>query len=31
MSKLNTIGWDQDDDGIITLTLDDPSQRARTP
>ena len=30
MSEQNTILWDQDDDGIITLTLDDPSQRANT-
>ena len=30
MSELNTIGWNQDDDGIITLSLDDPSQRANT-
>ncbi|MDT4927571.1 MAG: 3-hydroxyacyl-CoA dehydrogenase / enoyl-CoA hydratase / 3-hydroxybutyryl-CoA epimerase, partial [Pseudonocardiales bacterium] len=26
----NTIRWDQDSDGIVTLTLDDPSQRANT-
>jgi 3-hydroxyacyl-CoA dehydrogenase/enoyl-CoA hydratase/3-hydroxybutyryl-CoA epimerase len=26
----NTIRWDQDTDGIVTLTLDDPSQRANT-
>src|ERR1700712_2861294 len=26
----NTIRWDQDADGIVTLTLDDPSQRANT-
>jgi 3-hydroxyacyl-CoA dehydrogenase/enoyl-CoA hydratase/3-hydroxybutyryl-CoA epimerase len=26
----NTIRWDQDGDGIVTLTLDDPSQRANT-
>jgi 3-hydroxyacyl-CoA dehydrogenase/enoyl-CoA hydratase/3-hydroxybutyryl-CoA epimerase len=25
-----TIRWDQDADGIVTLTLDDPSQRANT-
>ena len=25
-----TIRWDQDDDGIVTLTLDDPRQRANT-
>ncbi|HEY5249810.1 MAG TPA: 3-hydroxyacyl-CoA dehydrogenase NAD-binding domain-containing protein, partial [Dermatophilaceae bacterium] len=30
MSEHNTIRWDQDDDGIVTLTLDDPSQRANT-
>src|SRR5919112_4293006 len=26
----NTIRWEQDGDGIVTLTLDDPSQRANT-
>jgi 3-hydroxyacyl-CoA dehydrogenase/enoyl-CoA hydratase/3-hydroxybutyryl-CoA epimerase len=26
----NTIRWDQDSEGIVTLTLDDPSQRANT-
>ncbi len=26
----NTIRWDQDADGIVTLTLDDPAQRANT-
>ena len=26
----NTIRWDQDADGIVTLTLDDPTQRANT-
>jgi len=26
----NTIRWNQDSDGIVTLTLDDPSQRANT-
>ncbi|HZZ98051.1 MAG TPA: 3-hydroxyacyl-CoA dehydrogenase NAD-binding domain-containing protein [Jatrophihabitantaceae bacterium] len=26
----STIRWDQDADGIVTLTLDDPSQRANT-
>ena len=30
MSEQNTIRWDQDADGIVTLTLDDPSQRANT-
>ena len=25
-----TISWDQDGDGIVTLTLDDPNQRANT-
>ena len=30
MSERNTIRWDRDDDGIVTLTLDDPSQRANT-
>jgi 3-hydroxyacyl-CoA dehydrogenase/enoyl-CoA hydratase/3-hydroxybutyryl-CoA epimerase len=26
----NTIRWDKDADGVVTLTLDDPSQRANT-
>src|SRR5882757_7406934 len=26
----NTIRWDKDADGIVTLTLDDPNQRANT-
>jgi 3-hydroxyacyl-CoA dehydrogenase/enoyl-CoA hydratase/3-hydroxybutyryl-CoA epimerase len=26
----NTIRWDQDADGIVTLTLDDPNERANT-
>ena len=30
MSERNTIRWYQDDDGIVTLILDDPSQRANT-
>src|SRR3954454_18540308 len=30
MSDTNTIRWEQDGDGIVTLTLDDPSQRANT-
>jgi 3-hydroxyacyl-CoA dehydrogenase/enoyl-CoA hydratase/3-hydroxybutyryl-CoA epimerase len=30
MSEPNTIRWDQDGDGIVTLTLDDPAQRANT-
>ncbi|HEX7535524.1 MAG TPA: 3-hydroxyacyl-CoA dehydrogenase NAD-binding domain-containing protein [Dermatophilaceae bacterium] len=30
MSEQNTIRWDQDGDGIVTLTIDDPSQRANT-
>jgi 3-hydroxyacyl-CoA dehydrogenase / enoyl-CoA hydratase / 3-hydroxybutyryl-CoA epimerase len=30
MTEQNTIRWDQDGDGIVTLTLDDPSQRANT-
>jgi 3-hydroxyacyl-CoA dehydrogenase/enoyl-CoA hydratase/3-hydroxybutyryl-CoA epimerase len=30
MSEPNTIRWDQDEDGIVTLTLDDPSQRVNT-
>jgi 3-hydroxyacyl-CoA dehydrogenase/enoyl-CoA hydratase/3-hydroxybutyryl-CoA epimerase len=29
-ASLETIRWDQDADGIVTLTLDDPSQRANT-
>ncbi len=30
LSENSTIRWDQDDDGIVTLTLDDPNQRANT-
>jgi 3-hydroxyacyl-CoA dehydrogenase/enoyl-CoA hydratase/3-hydroxybutyryl-CoA epimerase len=30
MSDTNTIRWEQDADGIVTLTLDDPTQRANT-
>jgi 3-hydroxyacyl-CoA dehydrogenase/enoyl-CoA hydratase/3-hydroxybutyryl-CoA epimerase len=30
MTEQNTIRWDQDADGIVTLTLDDPTQRANT-
>ena len=30
MSERNTISWDRDDEGIITLTLDDPSARVNT-
>ncbi len=30
MSESTTITWEQDDDGIVTLTLDDPSQSANT-
>ncbi|HEV7191658.1 MAG TPA: 3-hydroxyacyl-CoA dehydrogenase NAD-binding domain-containing protein [Jatrophihabitantaceae bacterium] len=30
MTDQNTIRWDQDENGIVTLTLDDPSQRANT-
>ncbi|MGH8961213.1 MAG: enoyl-CoA hydratase/isomerase family protein, partial [Jatrophihabitantaceae bacterium] len=30
MTEQNTIRWDKDADGILTLTLDDPSQRANT-
>ena len=26
----NVIRWDSDDDGIVTLTLDDPNARANT-
>ena len=29
-AEQNTIGWEQDADGIVTLTLDDPGQRANT-
>ncbi|HLY34583.1 MAG TPA: enoyl-CoA hydratase-related protein, partial [Jatrophihabitantaceae bacterium] len=30
MTDTNTIRWEQDADGVVTLTLDDPSQRANT-
>jgi 3-hydroxyacyl-CoA dehydrogenase/enoyl-CoA hydratase/3-hydroxybutyryl-CoA epimerase len=30
MTDTNTIRWDKDADGIVTLTIDDPSQRANT-
>jgi 3-hydroxyacyl-CoA dehydrogenase/enoyl-CoA hydratase/3-hydroxybutyryl-CoA epimerase len=30
MSSESTIRWDKDDDGIVILTLDDPSQSANT-
>jgi 3-hydroxyacyl-CoA dehydrogenase/enoyl-CoA hydratase/3-hydroxybutyryl-CoA epimerase len=30
MTEQNTIRWEQDADGIVTLTLDDPTQRANT-
>jgi 3-hydroxyacyl-CoA dehydrogenase / enoyl-CoA hydratase / 3-hydroxybutyryl-CoA epimerase len=30
MSESSTIRWDQDDDGIVVLTLDDPNQSANT-
>ena len=30
MSESNTIRWDQDGDGVVTLTLDDPNQSANT-
>ena len=30
MTEQNTIRWEQDTDGIVTLTLDDPTQRANT-
>jgi 3-hydroxyacyl-CoA dehydrogenase/enoyl-CoA hydratase/3-hydroxybutyryl-CoA epimerase len=30
MTEHDTIRWDRDADGIVTLTLDDPSQRANT-
>ena len=30
MSERNTIRWEQDGDGIVTLILDDPAQRANT-
>ena len=30
MSHRSTIRWDQDDDGVVVLTLDDPDQSANT-
>ncbi|MDX3187403.1 3-hydroxyacyl-CoA dehydrogenase NAD-binding domain-containing protein [Streptomyces sp. MN03-5084-2B] len=30
MAESKTIRWDQDEDGIVTLTLDDPNQSANT-
>jgi 3-hydroxyacyl-CoA dehydrogenase/enoyl-CoA hydratase/3-hydroxybutyryl-CoA epimerase len=30
MTDQNTIRWDQDANGVVTLTLDDPAQRANT-
>jgi 3-hydroxyacyl-CoA dehydrogenase/enoyl-CoA hydratase/3-hydroxybutyryl-CoA epimerase len=30
MSESTTIRWEQDDDGVVILTLDDPSQSANT-
>ena len=30
MSESTTIRWDKDADGVVTLTLDDPNQRANT-
>ena len=30
MSQSTTIRWDQDDSGVVTLTLDDPTQSANT-
>ncbi|WP_347354681.1 3-hydroxyacyl-CoA dehydrogenase NAD-binding domain-containing protein [Intrasporangium sp.] len=30
MPELNTIRWEQDADGVVVLTLDDPSQSANT-
>jgi 3-hydroxyacyl-CoA dehydrogenase/enoyl-CoA hydratase/3-hydroxybutyryl-CoA epimerase len=30
MPERNTIRWEQDEDGIVTLTLDDPEQSANT-
>ncbi len=30
MSDIETIGWQQDEDGVVILTLDDPSQSANT-
>ena len=30
MTESTTIRWDQDDDGVVVLTLDDPNQSANT-
>ena len=30
MTEQNTIRWDKDENGVVTLTLDDPTQRANT-
>jgi 3-hydroxyacyl-CoA dehydrogenase/enoyl-CoA hydratase/3-hydroxybutyryl-CoA epimerase len=30
MAEASTIRWQQDDDGVVVLTLDDPGQRANT-
>ncbi len=30
MSETNMIGWEQDSDGIVVLTMDDPNQGANT-
>jgi 3-hydroxyacyl-CoA dehydrogenase/enoyl-CoA hydratase/3-hydroxybutyryl-CoA epimerase len=30
MTETNTIRWERDEDGVVVLTLDDPSQRANT-
>lgn len=30
MAESKTIRWEQDEDGIVTLTLDDPKQSANT-
>ena len=30
MSESSTIAWEQDDDGVVILTLDDPNQSANT-
>ena len=30
MSETSTIRWEQDDDGVVILTLDDPNQSANT-
>ena len=30
MSEQNTIRWEQDSDGVVILTMDDPAQSANT-